>query len=375
VIDAAGRVVTPGLVDFHAHVFRGATFWAIDADAYASRTGVTTWVDAGSAGAYTLPGFREFVVDRSLVRILAFVNIASPGLVAHNYELAEPALADPELCALMAREHADIVVGVKARMGTPTVGHTGVGGLRNAKEAAAELDLPVMAHIGTGPPSIDDVVDLLGNGDILTHCFTDQDMRIVDDRGELRPAVAAARERGLLFDVGHGSGSFAFRVAEPLLAAGLLPETISTDMHQMSVYGPMFDLPTVLSKFMAMGVTLEDVIERATAAPARLLGLEGRVGTLQPGAAADVAIFEVKRGSFPFYDISRDVRYGAELLVNTLTIVGGRVLERQDEPPLAPWMQHDYSREQNFHVNLDLRDELLRLGHTPAQLAEAAGER
>src|SRR4051794_27861942 len=210
VIDATGRVVTPGLIDLHAHVFQRVTFWAVDADAYGSRTGVTTWVDAGSPGAYTLPGFRKYVVEPATVRILTFINIASIGLVGHNYELAQPALADPGLCALVARRHADLVVGVKARMGTPTVGATGVEGVRRAKEAAAALDVPVMVHIGSGPPSIDEVVALLGAGDVLTHCFTGQDMKIVDERGELLPAVAAALDRGLLFDLGHGSGSFAF---------------------------------------------------------------------------------------------------------------------------------------------------------------------
>lgn len=372
VIDATDRIVTPGLIDLHAHVYRGVTFWAVDADAYASRTGVTTWVDAGSPGAYTLGGFRDFIVERSRARILTFVNIASIGLVGHNYELAQPAFSDPELCAMLAREHSDIVVGVKARMGTPTVGDTGVDGVREAKAAAAELDLPVMVHIGTGPPHIDEVVELLGNGDILTHFLTGQDMRIVGDDGEMLPSVQAARERGMLFDLGHGSGSFAFRVAEPLLASGVLPDFVSTDIHQMSVYGPMFDLPTVISKLMAIGVTLEDALERATATPAKLLGLEGRIGTLRPGAEADVAVFDLKQGDFVFYDISRDSRHGSELLVNELTMIGGKVLERQEEPPLSPWMNHDYSREQNFFVNLDLRDELIAKGHTPAQMAEAA---
>jgi dihydroorotase len=372
VVDATGRIVTPGLVDFHAHVFRGATFWGVDADAYASRTGVTTWVDAGSAGAYTLPAFREFIVERSAVRILAFLNIAAIGLVGHNYELAEPAFSDPGLWALAAREHSDIVVGVKARMGTPTVGPTGVNGLERAKEAAATLDMPVMVHIGTGPPTIDEVVDLLGPGDVLTHCYTGQDMRIVDEHGGLLPAVERALDRGMLMDLGHGSGSFAFRVAEPLIAAGVVPHVLSTDLHQMSAYGPMFDLPTTLSKFLAMGLPLADVLERATAAPARLLGLEGRIGTLAPGAAADVAVFDALRGSFAFSDIDRDVRTGDTLLVNALTIAGGRLLERRPEPPAASWMAHDYSLERNFYVNHDLRDELIARGHTPRQMARAA---
>jgi dihydroorotase len=372
VIEATGQLVTPGLVDYHTHVFRDLTFWGVDADAYASRTGVTTWVDAGSPGAYTLPGFREFIVEPAAVRILTFVNIAAIGLVGHNYELAEPALSDPALCARMARLHSDIVAGVKARIGTPTVGATGVNGLERAREAAAELALPVMVHIGTGPPAIDEVVELMGNGDVLTHCYTGQDMRIVDAHGALLPGVAQALDRGMLLDLGHGSGSFAFRTAEPLIEAGILPHVLSTDIHQMSAYGPMFDLPTTLSKFLAMGLELADVLECATAAPARLLGLEGRVGTLRPGAAADVALFDVKRGSFSFYDIDRAVRIGDRLLVNALTIAGGRVLPRQPEPPLVPWMAHDYSLTPNFYVNLDLRDEMIARGHTPAQMAAAA---
>jgi dihydroorotase len=375
VIDATGRLVTPGLVDYHTHVFRDVTFWGVDADAYASRTGVTTWVDAGSPGAYTLPGFREFIVERSAVRILTFVNIASIGLVGHNYELAEPAFSDPGLCVRLAREHSDIVVGVKARMGTPTVGGTGINGVERAKQAAAELDLPVMVHIGTGPPSIAEVVDPLTNGDVLTHCYTGQDMRIVDDGGTLLPAVARALDRGMLLDLGHGSGSFAFRIAEPLIETGVLPHVLSTDIHQMSAHGPMFDLPTTLSKFLAMGLELDDVLERATAAPARLLGLEGRVGTLKPGAAADVALFDLQRGSFAFYDIDRDVRTGDRLLVNELTIAGGRVLPRQPEPAPAPWMAHDYSLERNFYVNLDLRDTMVARGHTPAQMAASPESR
>lgn len=375
VIDVSGRIVTPGLVDLHTHVFRGVSFWAVDADVIASRTGVTTWVDAGSAGPYTIPGFREYVAEPARVRVLAFLNIAASGLVAHNYELALPALVDPALWTLMARRHADLIVGAKARMGTPTVGDTGTDGLRKALEAARGLDLPTMVHIGTGPPTIEEVIELLGPGDILTHCFTGQDMGIVDADGQLRPEVARARERGVLLDLGHGSGSFSFRVAEALLAGGHRPEVLSTDVHQMSLYGPMFDLPTVLSKMMAIGLTLEDVVGAATAVPAGIVGLAGEIGTLAPGAVADVAVFSLREGDFSFYDIDEEIRRGDRLLVNELTVVGGRVLERRAAPEPATWMSHDFSAEPNFFVNTDLRDLIRARGHAPDQMAERAPER
>lgn len=371
IVDAAGRLVAPGLVDLHTHVLRGMTFWGVDADAVGSRTGVTTWVDAGSAGAYTIAGLREFIAERSRVRIYAFLNIASIGLVGHNYELATPAFADPELCVRMAREHADLVVGVKARMGTPTVGDTGVHGLRMAREAARSLGKPMMVHIGTGPPSIDEVVALMGEGDLLTHVYTGQDMRIASPDGQLRPPVLAALDRGMLLDVGHGSGSFAFRVAEPLLAAGVRPDVISTDIHQLSIDGPMFDLPTTLSKFMAMGLSLHDVIAAATARPAELIGAAGWLGTLAPGAAADVAVLRLQEGAFSFYDIDRDVREGRELLVCERTIVAGRTLPLGSAHVPAPWMAHDFSREANFFINTELKELLLARGHVPSAMARA----
>lgn len=373
VVDVTGRVVTPGLIDYHAHAFRAVTFWGVDAESVGARTGVTTWVDAGSAGAYTIDGFREFIAEPAKVRVYAFLNISAIGLVGHNYELANPAFADPELCTQLARRHADLVVGVKARMGTPTVGSTGVEGLRMAKQAARYLGMPVMVHIATGPPTIEEVVTLLDEGDVLTHVYTPQDMGIAGSDGRPLDAVAHAIERGVVLDVGHGSGSFAFRVAEPLLDAGVLPDVISTDIHQLSIDGPMFDLPTTLSKFMALGLSLSEVIERATNRPAALLGLEGWLGTLAPGAAADIAVFDLQTGSFPFYDIDQTVRHGSQLLVNELTIVAGRPLPRGAEHMPAPWMEHDFSREENFYINTALKELLLERGHVPAVMARQEG--
>lgn len=374
VIEAEGYIVTPGLIDLHTHVFRGVTFWGIDAEAVGSRTGVTTWVDAGSAGAYTLPGFREFIVEPATVRIYSFLNIASIGLVGHNYELQNPAFLDVDLFVRMFELHSDLVIGAKARMGTPTVGENGIEPLKRAKRAARSCGLPLMVHIASGPPSIMEVVSLLEVGDILTHCFTAQDMRIVSENGEILEDVKRARERGVIFDLGHGSGAFAFSVAEPLMETGHRPDVISTDIHQLSIDGPMFDLPTTLSKFLALGMTLPEVIRAATARPAEILGLEGRLGTLALGAAADIALFELKRGKFPFYDIEGHVRHGSELLVNTQTIVDGRPMDRLPEVNPAPWMAHNFSEEENFYINTEFQEELRRRGHVPSAMARDAAE-
>lgn len=374
VIEANDRIVTPGLIDLHTHVFRGITFWGIDADAVGSRTGVTTWIDAGSAGAYTLPGFREFIVERAAVRIYSFLNIASIGLVGHNYELQNLAFSDPDLFVRMFKLYPDLVLGVKVRMGAPTVGENRTKPLERAKQAARACGLPLMMHIATAPPPIEEVVPFLEEGDILTHCFTGQDMRIVDDESEMLDTVRRAREGGLVFDVGHGSGSFVFSIAESLVEAGYAPDVISTDIHQLSIGGPMFDLPTTLSKFLALGMQLPEVIRAATTRPAEVLGLDGQLGTLRPGAAGDVAIFEIKQGTFSFYDIEGNVRYGTELLVNALTMVDGRPLERAARETPAPWMAHDFENEDNLYLNTEFQEELRRRGHVPSAMARDVPE-
>lgn len=370
VIDASGQIVTPGLVDLHAHVFHGVTYWGIRPDPIASRTGVTTWADAGSAGALTLPGFREFVVDPSRVRIRSFLHISSIGLVGENYESANLELCDVDIFSRLADLNRDLVVGVKVRMGAPTNGPHGVEPLRRAIEAGRRCDLPVMVHIALGPPTIDDVIELMRPGDILTHCFTGHDMRIVDDSGALRDSARRAIDAGLILDVGHGTGSFSFAVAEGLLAAGVRPDAISSDMHQLSVSGPMFDLPTTMSKFLALGMSLPEVVAATTVRPATVLGLADEVGTLRPGAHADIALFHLLEGSFPFYDISGDTRAADRLLRNTLTIVGGRELHRVEPAPLAPWVAPSWPATQLPFTEKQQR--LRDLGHTPDAMAAAA---
>ncbi|HEX2186171.1 MAG TPA: amidohydrolase/deacetylase family metallohydrolase, partial [Chloroflexota bacterium] len=361
VVDAGGQLVTPGLVDLHTHCFPHATYWGIDPNTVAPSTGVTTWVDAGSAGAMNLLGFREYVVKRAEVRVHSLLNISQIGLTGPNHELAVLELCDVEQFERLANLNRDLVLGVKARMGTPTVGPHGVEPLRRALAAAERCAFPLMVHIGAAPPAIAEVLALLRPGDLLTHAFTGHTMRLVDEHGQPWDFVRAALDSGVLLDVGHGAGGFAWASAEAMLGAGYPPAVISTDVHQLSIMGPMFDLPTCMSKFLALGMSLPDVVRAATSRPAEILGLRGEVGTLAPGAAADVALFTLYQGRFPFYDTRRQRRDGDRLLRNTLTIAGGRPLQPRPPDPPAPWIEPSAFQRQ-----------LVELGHTPQAMAAQA---
>ncbi|HEU4349673.1 MAG TPA: amidohydrolase/deacetylase family metallohydrolase [Actinoplanes sp.] len=328
VVDAGGRLVTPGLVDLHTHVHPGAGYWGIDPDPIAWYTGVTTWVDAGSAGAYSLDGLRRYAATRA-VRIAALLNIAGPGLAARTGEGRDLECCDPGLIARVVPENRDLIRGIKVRVDAETVGPNGVEPLRRGIAAARACGLPVMAHVGPPPPGFDEVLDLLRPGDVLTHCASG----LANPTG---PAAAEAHSRGVLFDIGHGSGAFAFDVIERQLAGGLHPYTVSTDLHARSVYGPAFDLPTTMAKLLAVGLPLAEVVAAATVRPARVLGLDA--GTLAVGAPADVAVFRVEKGEFEVVDAHRQVRRAPLRLVNEATYVGGRRLRPGWPAPPPPWI-------------------------------------
>jgi dihydroorotase len=320
--DAAGRLVTPGLVDLHTHVYAGVGPDGVDPDPIAWRTGVTTWVDAGSAGAATLEGLRRYVVPRCRSRVLAFVNISYTGLVGTGRELIDLDWANVERCVAAVRGAPGLAVGVKARIDASTVGEHGIEPLRRAAAAAEQLGLPLMVHIGHAPPSPDEVLPLLRAGDILTHTCTDLSMKVVDDDGTPRDSLLAARERGVVLDIGHGIRSFGWASAEALLAHGIAPDVISSDIHAWAMRGPLVDLPTCMSKFLALGMPLPDVVRAATSAPAQAVGRPD-LGTLSVGAEADVAVFRVEEGHFAFYDGSHERRDGERRLRNVLTLREG----------------------------------------------------
>ncbi|HEX5503323.1 MAG TPA: amidohydrolase/deacetylase family metallohydrolase [Thermomicrobiales bacterium] len=336
VIDASGQYVTPGLVDLHTHIYWGVTYWGIEPDPVAARTGVTTWLDVGSAGAYSFPGFRRYVADASRIRAFCLLNLSAIGLIAPTFELANLDYCNVHLATQIVEANRDIILGIKARIDRQTTRGTGIRPLELARELADRVGLPLMVHIGSGPPTIGEVAELLRPGDILTHCFTGGDMRILGDDGKVRADIEALHDRGLVLDIGHGTGSFNYEVTERMLDQGLLPDVISSDIHQMSVQGPMFDLPTTLSKFLNLGLSLPDVIERATSRPAAAMRRPD-LGTLRPGSPADVALFRVEEGEYTFRDAQMVARQGTRRLVATRTLVGGAELPRLPERPRAVW--------------------------------------
>ena len=338
VIDAAGQLVTPGLVDLHTHVYWGTTFWGIEPDPVAARSGVTTWLDAGSAGSYSFPGFRRYVADRSRTKIFSFLNLSSIGLIAPTWEFSTLDYCDIELAASMVELNRDLILGIKARIDRGTTRGTGIRPLALARELADSVRLPLMVHVGDGPPTLHEVAEYLRPGDILTHCFTGGTMRLLAGDGTVEPAIEDLRDRGLILDVGHGAASFSFEICERLLDQGVLPDTISSDIHQLAIQGPMYDLPTTLSKFLALGMTLPDAIARATSGPAAAMGRRD-LGSLMPGSAADISIFDLEEGAFTFRDVSSVERIGSKRLVNTMTWIDGKPLPLVPDPPLQPWAE------------------------------------
>ena len=348
VVDAHGQYVTPGLIDLHTHCYWGATYWGIEADPVAARSGVTAWLDAGSAGAYSFAGFRRYAVEASRARLCAFLNIATIGLIARTYELSNLDYCDVGLGAAIVEANRDVILGIKARIDRDTTRGTGLEPLRRARELADRVKLPLMVHISTAPPHIGDIARLLRPGDILTHCCTGHENRLVDGQSRVHPFMRELWQQGLILDLGHGTGSFSYASAEAMLAEGLPPDVISSDIHQLSVRGPMYDLPTTLSKFLNLGMSLPDVIARATARPAAAMGRPD-LGTLRVGAPADIALFRLEEGSYTFHDVFMQPRRGRVHLVNTATYVGGTLLPHAPERPPAPWVAADLPAVQRLH--------------------------
>lgn len=336
VVDASGQIVTPGLIDLHTHIYWGVTYWGVEADPIAARTGVTTWLDVGSSGAYSFPGFRRWIAEPARSRVYALLNASYVGLVGPTFEFSNLDYLDVPLAAQTIEENRDLILGIKARIDRNTTRGTGIAGLERSRELADRVGLPVMVHIGAAPPGLEEIIGLMRPGDILTHCNTGNDNKVIDAERQVLPYVKQLWDRGMITDIGHGTGSFSFETAEAMLSHGLPPDVISSDIHQMSIQGPMFDLPNTMAKFLAIGMSLSDTIERATSRPARAMA-KPELGTLKVGAEADVAVFTLREGNFTFHDVRMEARRGKVQLDNTLTIVRGEVLERSEERPLHHW--------------------------------------
>lgn len=333
VIDVSGLYITPGLIDMHVHVFmgndpgsyiaNGAT--SVMPDGFTFRSGVTTVVDAGSSGWRNFRQFKEQTIDKADTRVLALLNIVGTGMWG-RFEEQDVTDMNPEMTAYMiTRLYPEILVGVKSAhyWGDFTQ-------VDKAVEAGRLANVPVMVDFGEHDPpnSIESLfLEHLRPGDMFTHTFASIDQReaIVDENGRVKPFVFEARKKGIVFDVGHGGGSFTWRQAIPALEQGFMPTVISTDLHTQSMNGAMKDLCNVLSKFMAIGMTLEDVISRATWIPARVINRPD-LGHLSVGAEADIAVLKLREGDFGYVDVRRKKVNSPQKLEAELTIRAGRIV-------------------------------------------------
>lgn len=302
----AGKIVVPGLIDLHTHVYWGGTSLGVEAELLAREGGVTTSIDAGSAGPGNFHGFRKHVIETSPVRILPFLNVAFPGIFAFSKtvmvgECQDMRLIDPRDAVRVGREHKDLILGIKVRVGKSASGDSGDMPLHIALDVAEELGLPLMAHLDAPPPARHEVVPFLRKGDILTHCFRPFPNAPVAPDGKVRDEILKARERGVIFDIGHGGGSFGFGTTRKMLAAGFLPDVISSDVHVISIEGPAFDLLTTMSKFLCLGVDLSTVIKLSTTNAALAIARPD-LGTLKPGTVGEAAVLEMTEGRFDYTD-------------------------------------------------------------------------
>ena len=331
VIDARGKLVTPGLIDLHTHVYWGVRPVSVDPDVQAAKGAVCTQVDAGTADGGSFPGFRRFIIDRFSSRVFSFLAIPWR---ARRWDTAQDPRnvlqANREAVERAIEENRDVVLGLKAYAGWNVAGPATEPNLDYACEVADRHGVPIMVHISSQPPSIKWLVSRLKEGDVLTHCCTGHDQRIVDMNGKLIAAVRDARDRGVLLDVGHGEGSFSWRVAQLLVGMGEAPDIISTDLHSGCVNGPTYNLVTTLNKFLSLGLSLEEVILRATANPGKVIGrLEG-IGALKVGGIADVSILDYVDGEFELTDCHRVTKVLDKGLVPEMAICRGRVLRNQE---------------------------------------------
>jgi dihydroorotase len=345
-MDAGGKLVTPGLIDLHCHVYPYGSAIGIPADELVPHQGTTTVVSAGDAGANNFAAFRRFIVPASRTRQFAFIHIGVAGLAGFPVpELFNIEFAQVGLTARAVAENADMVLGVKVRMSENVIASHGMEPLRRGIAACVESGVParMMVHIG-GVQSrqlMSQILDVLRPGDVLTHCFSGapnvagEGTNIVQD-GKLLPAALEAKRRGVIFDVGHGGGSFDYTVAEAAIAQGCPPDTISSDVHVFSGNSPgMPYLPWVMSKFMNMGYSLAEVVSMATSAPARVINRIPKHGTLQAGAPADLSIMEVVEAPVSFVDTRNNTRQGKVYLKPVGTVVAGVAFGRPYQAPFT----------------------------------------
>lgn len=337
VLDAKGKIVTPGLIDAHVHVFPYIGTTGVLPDPVCVARGATTVVEAGSSGALDVQALRHFVVERSETRVRVLLNVSALGIIGagpldpfHISEMDDLRYCDPKLAAKVATENRDIIIGVKLRLNTGQKARPkadDIERLKITREAADEARLPLMIHIGPSDVPLKEFLAVMRQGDVLTHSYDEKTVQVLDSNGKLLPEVVEARKRGVLFDLGPGVPGYSFAYAEKCLAQGFAVDTISSDMNGLNINEvPPNYLPTAATKLMMLGMSLTDVIQRMTTNPARMFDFGVQIGTLKPGAEADVAVFDLQNGNFAFKDGDAKTRNARQMLVPAMTIRGGKAI-------------------------------------------------
>lgn len=340
-VDVSGLYVTPGLIDLHVHVYvwKEAGGEGVQPDAFSFRSGVTTMVDAGSSGARTFDDFRDRIIRRAKTRVLAFLNIVGAGMGTGKED--DPVQLDAAAAAGVARANPDIIVGFKSAH------YAGPGweSVSNAVKAGEMTKLPVMVDFGrvNGVRNINTLLlDKLRPGDIYTHCYSGHRQELLDN-GKLNPAMEAGRKRGIIFDLGHGAGSFYWYVAVPAYAEHFYPDSISTDLHTNSMNAGMKDMPHTMTKLLNLGSSLADVIRMSTWNPAQEIR-RPQLGNLDPGADADIAVFRLDRGAFGMVDSAGAKKMGDRMLVAEMTIRAGKVVWDLNGRASDSWEKFPYQK-------------------------------
>jgi dihydroorotase len=331
-VSAKGKIVTPGLIDVHVHVFEGVGPTGLNADQYCLGRGVTTAVDAGSTGYADIAGFRQYVIKPSATRVYALVDIGARGTILGligNYANLE--WVNAQLTARAAEANKPDVVGIKVRLSREITGSNDLEILKRALEAAKISHLPLMVHVGDSYSPMPEILVQMRKGDVLTHCFTGRPHGPLDSNGKIIPEILDCRQRGVLFDVGDGGPHLDLDVAEKCLQQNFLPDTIGTDLGGLSYNGPVYDLVTELSKFLLLGLSLDQVIERVTDRPTRMFNFGVELGNLRPGTVADITILEVREGSFLFSDSTGKKRTGRQKLQSAAAVRAGKLYVNRSE--------------------------------------------
>jgi dihydroorotase len=335
VMDVKNLIVTPGLIDVHLHLMKGLGAFGVDPDIFGVGSGVTTVVDAGSAGHTLLNVFRNYITNNAKTRVFNYINLSTlGGVTGPGFSiLADPRLIDEEKIANAVEANRDIIVGIKIMATGGALGAQGLKPLERARKLGDELKIPLLVHIGESwtkgaePVAVGDVLKYLSPGDIITHMFTAHPGGLLDDNGKLWPQVRDAKESGILMDVGHGLHNLNFDVARKVLDQGLEPDGVSTDGHRGNRAGPVYDLPTTMAKLIALGFSLNQVVGMATLNAARLLGRPKELGTLRTGQPADISVLRLEDREWTAIDSQKGAIPAKQALVPVYAIRGDTIYE------------------------------------------------